>query len=176
MKKAIYFPFILYFCAVCGCLSFSPIVPSYFREETDPQLTFSRLKKDPKLYIGKKVFFGGIIVEISSNPYNMLETELLILQRPLDRRDIPVKKGYSSELFLAFYKGYLDRLVYAPGRLITIGGTVTGQKIKNEYGSTYTYPVILIEFIQLRPSQAPYYYPRWFQPKIREEMSPPFWD
>ena len=176
MRKNAFFLMIVYSLMACGCLSFAPIVPSSFREEIDPQLTFSTLKRDPNGYIGSNVFLGGIIVEIRNNPANILETEMQILQKPLDRRDIPIKTGATSGRFLAVYEGYMDRLVYAPGRLITIGGEVIGPETKSEYGSVYTYPVIRIEFFQLWPSQDVYFYPPWFQPKIREEMSPPFWD
>lgn len=171
MKKLLYFSFLVYFGLGCGRLSFFSKIPSYFREEIDPGLTFTELRKEPKAYMEKKVLLGGVITEIQNNP---LETELRILQKPLDQRNIPIEKGYTSGQFIAVYKGYLDRLVYAPGRLITIGGKVIGQKIKDEYGRIYTYPVIMIDFLQLRPVQAPYFYPPWFEPKTGEEIDVPF--
>jgi outer membrane lipoprotein len=120
------------------------------------------------------VLLGGIILNVQNYPLN---TELEIMEKPLDRRDIPVKAGYSSGRFLGIYDGYLDRLIYAPGRLITVGGEFAGSRKEDRLGMTYAYPVIKIQFFRLWPSYEPYYYPSWFLQRGKEtEKAPPFWE
>lgn len=157
-----------------GCLSPPQVVPAYFRRQIGPGLSLDQLRVSPSAFTGRKVLLGGIILNVQNYPLN---TELEIMEKPLDRRDIPVKTGYSSGRFLGIYDGYLDRLIYAPGRLITVGGEFAGLRKEDRLGMTYVYPVIKIQFFQLWPSHEPYYYPTWFRQRGKEtEKAPPFWD
>jgi len=173
MKQISYLVIIIYLSFLCGCLTTSPLAPSYFRKSLDPSITFWQIYQDPNQYLGKNILVGGVIAGVRNYPQ---KTEIEIIQKPLDNNDIPIKSAYSGNKFLALYDGYLDRLIYAPGRLMTIAGTVIEKKARKGYGRSYIYPVIMIQFYRLWPSQEPYYYLPWFQPKRKEEMSPPYWN
>ena len=169
-----------YFCILavsllfhCGCVTVPSVAPSYFYKGLDPMITFLQIYQDPDQYKGKSILVGGVISGVRNYPQ---KTEIEIIQKPLNNNKIPVKTAYSGGKFFAFYDGYLDRLIYSQGQLITIAGIIKGKKITKRVGSSYIYPVIMIQFHRLWPSQEPYFYSPWFQPKRKEEMSPPFWD
>jgi outer membrane lipoprotein len=164
-------PFWVWLCLLGGCLTPPPTAPVYFKQSLD-HLPLSTLQKDIPGNIGKKVMYGGIIVEVQNYSAS---TEMVISERPLNYQDIPIKTGYSSGYYLAVFKGYLDRLVYAPGRLMTVAGEVIGQRVEERYGIFYIYPVIHAQFFHLWPPQEPYYYPPWYQPELGDEKPPPFW-
>jgi len=173
MKQIRYFVITIYLLFLCGCLTARPFAPSYFRKSLTPAIKFWQIYQDPNQHIGENILVGGVIAEIRN--YSQ-KTEIEIMQKPLDDNDIPIKSAYSGTKFLALYDGYLDRLIYAPGRLMTIAGTVIEKRVKKGNVRSYIYPVIMIQFYRLWPSQEPYYYLPWFQPKRKEEMTPPYWD
>ena len=173
MKHLRYFAIILFIVIACGCFTPPPLAPSHFRKSLNSTGPFWQIYQDSNQYIGKDILVGGVIAEIRNYPQ---KTEIEIMQKPLDNNDIPMKSVYSGNMFLARYDGYLDRLLFAPGRLMTIGGTVIEKRAKKGYGRSGIHPVIKIQFYRLWPPQEPYYYLPLFQPKTKEEMSPPYWD
>ena len=173
MTQIKYFVITIYVVSFCGCFTTPPLAPSYFRKSFTPTIPFWQIYQDPNQHIGENILVGGVIAEIRNYPQ---KTEIEIMQKPLNKNDIPMKSAYSSSKFLALYDGYLDRLLYAPGRLMTIAGTVLEKRVKKGYGTSYIYPVIMIQFYRLWPPQEPYYYHPWLQPKREEEMTPPYWN
>ena len=171
MKHIWYCVIILYLVLMCGCFAPLSLTPSHFRKSSNSTGPFWQIYQDSNQYIGKDILVGGVIAEIRNYPQ---KTEIEIMQKPLDNNDIPMKSAYSGNKFLAHYDGYLDRLLFAPGRLMTIAGTVAEKRVKKEYGRSVIYPVINIQFYRLWPPQEPYYYLPLFQPKTKEEMSPPY--
>ncbi len=160
------FSIIIFLILSNGCLSAPSFIPKEFKKELDIDLNIHQLCKDPDKYIGSKVLLGGVIISIQNFP---LKTEVIILGKPLDKRNIPITSAYTTNKFVATYKGYLDRLIYSPWRLITIAGQVSG-KTKGKIKGIF-YPKVDIEYFYLWPPQEPYYYPPFYRIK---EYNPHF--
>ena len=113
MKQIRYFLITIDLLFLFGCFTITPLAPSYFRESLNPMIPFWQIYQDTNQHIGENMLVGGVIAEIRNYPQ---KTELEIIQKPLNDNDIPIKSAYSSIKFLALYDGYLDRLLFTPGR------------------------------------------------------------
>jgi len=102
-------------------------------------------------YKGERVLWGGIII----NSINLKTgTQLEILAQPLNSHYKPKAEQRNSGRFLIFYNGYLETVDYAPGRLLTVVGTVTGLKQGKVGEAEYTYPVIQADQLYLWPLES----------------------
>jgi outer membrane lipoprotein len=99
---------------------------------------------------GKQVLWGGVIVH-SANVKS--GTELKLLAYPLDRSLKPQTGSEALGRIIVFREGYLETLDYAPGRLLTVTGTVQGTKKAPVGEAMYTYPVVNTTQIHLWPYQ-----------------------
>ena len=115
------------------------------------------------------VLWGGVIAE-TTNKKN--ETIISITQTALDVEKRPVDLDSSKGRFLIYYPGFLDPIIYAKGREITVAGTIKGRD-KLPLGDTmYEYPVVNARALHLwkkRPLYRHYNYPYW-------EPYPVWWD
>jgi outer membrane lipoprotein len=95
---------------------------------------------------GQEVLWGGVIV----NGSNLADaTQLEVLAYPLDDRQRPDTERRPTGRFLAVAPGYLETADYAPGRLITVRGTVEELSVGRIGDASYTYPVVEIADSQL---------------------------
>ena len=128
----------------------------------DRSLSFVQLKENPDRYVGSYALLGGAIASVS-NTKQMGQLE--VVQFQLDSDNMPAGSYNSGGRFLAQTDGFLDPLVYKPGRLVTIVGEVKGHKTMPLDQIEYDYPIIAIREIYLwRPVDVrsypyPYYYP-----------------
>lgn len=143
-----------------GCVPY-PISKKY-RQEAVKDITFPMVLENPDKYRGALVIWGGRIIE-TANDSN--RTRLIVLQIPIDNSERPVNPAYTEGRFIAISSIFLDPIIYYPGRLVTIAGTVTGSSNRQLDSSTYRYPVIRIEQIRLWQRVVRYYYyPGWYYP------------
>jgi outer membrane lipoprotein len=149
--------------ACVGCASLP--IPGEVRKQATPGLTFEQAFKQPEAHKGKKVLWGGQILDIQNEQDR---TILHILQVPVDKYGEPGSADDSQGRFLAIFEKYLDGQVYKPGRKVTILGTIDGQREETlgQGGMKYRHPLIKGEFIHLwkktyrRPAYSdPYYDP-----------------
>lgn len=96
-------------------------------------LTLNAARAAPDAAIGKKIRWGGTIVSVVNQPQ---QTRLEIVSRPLRANGRPRESDTTDGRFLAIIDGFLDPVVYAKGRQITVQGVVTGV----EAGSIGEYP------------------------------------
>jgi outer membrane lipoprotein len=151
--------------AVGGC----SVVPREVRKEIDRSLTFGELKANPDAYAGRVVALGGEIAETNNLEHR---TELMVVQKPLGRRDIPIETDRSEGRFLVDHPGYLDPAIYRSGRYLTVVGEVRGGRTGKVGEAEVSYPVISSRFLYLWPHPHcyygayypyyPYYYPYWY--------------
>lgn len=135
----------------------------------DRSLGFAQLKENPDRYVGSHVLLGGAIASVG-NTKQMGQLE--VVQFQLDSDNMPVEANVSGGRFLARTDGFLDPLVFKPGRLVTIVGEVKGQKTMRLDQVEYDYPVIAIREIHLwKPAEVrtypypyPYYDDYWWRP------------
>jgi len=144
-----------------GCSS--PISKSV-RTEIDPKISFQQLRDQPASYEGRTVLLGGEIIRTHNKPEG---TTIEILQKELDRRGRPKGKDETGGRFRVFASGFLDPVVYCPGRRVTIAGAVAGCQVEKVGEVDYAYPLLGAREIHLwqdRPRSVVIYpYPVWYQ-------------
>ncbi len=97
---------------------------------------------------GKKVMWGGVIVNATNTADH---TDFSILYYPLDSAQRPDRQQSPKHRFIARYPGYLETMVYAPGREITVIGELQGAEQGKIGDAPYQFPVIKASKIHLWP-------------------------
>ncbi len=148
-----FFFFALLLSVVSAC---SYPISQQYREEARPDLTFSMVLKNPDAYIGSIVIWGGKIIET----YNRAgETEITILETPLDYSEKPQAAESSRGRFIVRSLTFLDPAIYRAGRRITVAGEVAGKETKLLGEKKYTYPLLKAKEMHLWRREPVYVYP-----------------
>lgn len=148
---------------ITGCATY-PNVPPAIREASGDGVELAQVRMNPEAYLGVPMRWGGVILSIKNQAD---ATWLEILQYRLDEVGQPLLDRPSGGRFFAQAPGFLDPEVYAPGREITVTGTLTEETITQRIGDhEYTYPVVNVDEHYLWPfdygrpyGYRPYYYP-----------------
>ncbi len=130
--------------------------------QTDKTITFEMVLADPDSFKGKVVILGGTIAEtVNTKEGTMIEVE----EKPLDYWGKPKRTSAIGGRFLVFSSGYLNPMVYAPGRQLTTAAEIAGTRSKALGGLEYSYPVVLAREIKLwPPERATWSTPQWLDP------------
>jgi outer membrane lipoprotein len=138
-----------------GCSPFSKAV----RQQIDEGLTFGEAQRNPDRFIGKKVLWGGVIIETTNT---QAETLIKVRQADLDFETRPKDLDTSHGRFLLRYSGFLDPAIYTNGREITLFGEIMGKEDIVLGESHYTYPVVRSEELHLwEKRRDPMFYDPW---------------
>ena len=114
--------------------------------KADRTISFELLQADPEVCTGKLLILGGTI----SQTTNMKQGTLIeVDQKKLDYWGKPERTKKTGGRFLLFYTGFLDSMIYAPGRDITVAGEVLGLSIPMLGDKQYDYPVLLSKELKL---------------------------
>lgn len=138
--------FLIYTFVSALLLSGCATTPRFNLEDVDTALTPGNAVAQIETARGKKVVWGGIIVS-SRNLQN--STQLEILAYPLDSNHRPLTEREPLGRFFADHNGYLETVDYAPGRELTLTGTLGSVKEGKIDESVYHYPAISTEQIHL---------------------------
>jgi starvation-inducible outer membrane lipoprotein len=65
-----------------GCATKSSPIPSQYRDQVDPNVTYGMLSRQPDSYQGRMVALGGVIIDARSDQQG--RTWLFVRNRPLD--------------------------------------------------------------------------------------------
>ncbi len=144
--------------AACGVIS------REVREQAVRLGGFSELRDAPESFGGRTVILGGEIIEVRNKGE---ETHLLILQRPLDVSERPKLDALSEGRFIARFLRYLDPVLFAPQREVTVAGVVGGTRTEPVGETQYRY--VLIDGVEIHLWTRPpydrlyweYYYDPW---------------
>lgn len=148
--------FILFAIAIAGAVaSCAPPFPKETLDRVEKAISFKQLRENPDQFAGKWVMLGGVILETKNTKDG---TVIEILQRRLDREGRPVNTDETEGRFMAFSPQFLDSAVYHKGRLLTVIGEVSGQKIKPLGEVEYRYLFLTVKALHLWP---PYSGPRF---------------
>lgn len=129
----------------------APVLSDRSLREANLAISFQELQKNPDAFTGKVVILGGRII---STTVKKEETWVEVLQQPLDRQYKPENKDVSYGRFIIVFQGFIDPAIYAPSRLITVAGEVTGKKVIPVKEIQYTYPVLSSrEHVLIRPEE-----------------------
>ena len=71
------------------------------RKDLDPTLNFERLLKSPEEFIGKRVMFGGVIVETRVLPQG---TEVEVVQKEIDFKGYPKMGNKTGGRFITHFR------------------------------------------------------------------------
>jgi len=144
MKRPMFLPFLFLCCLIAtGC---SHVISKEARLRVDSEASFAAVRENPEANLGKILLLGGLIVGERVEPEG---STLEIFRWQLDRWGEPVAIDEAAGRFLATTERLLDPAVYAPGRLVTLTGTVTGRETRPLGQISYTYPIFHIEEIYL---------------------------
>jgi outer membrane lipoprotein len=142
-----------------GCSPFSKAV----RQQVDERLSFAEVQKNPDEFIGKKVLWGGVIIETTNTQAGTL---IKVRQTDLDFETKPKDLDVSHGRFLVHYNGFLDPAIYAADREITLYGEIVGKQDFPLGETRYSYPVVLSKELHLWEKITPYpnydFYDPWF--------------
>ena len=120
--------------------------PKLDLETVDESVRPAAVVNDIEKYKGVKILWGGVII----NSVNLKQgTQFEILAQPLNSRYKPQVDQKTIGRFIAYHSGYLETVDYAPGRLLTVVGTITQLKQGHIGEAEYTYPVVQAEQIYL---------------------------
>ncbi len=164
---------IMSFLLLAGC---AHVISEESRNLVDPTIQFQNLRTNPDSFVGKYVMLGGTVAGVQNNKDG---SQLEVVQSPLESDDLPEEVSHSSGgRFLATSSHFLDPIVYATGRRVTVVGKVLGKKTLPIDQIEYTYPMIAIREIHVwskselaQPQYPPpgyYYDPFWLG-------RPPYW-
>jgi outer membrane lipoprotein len=134
-------------------------ISSELSRKADKTISFDKLQADPDAHKGKLLILGGIIAQTTAIKQGTL---IEVDQQKLDYWGKPERTKRTGGRFLVFYPGYLDALVYYPGRDITVAGEVQGTRSTALGDRQYDYPIILSKELKL-----------W--PRVRESLEKPQW-
>ena len=114
----------------------------------DPRVTPVEAAQDVAGMLNHTVAWGGLIAAAK----NLKDkSELEVVGYPLDSENRPNHDAKPTGRFLVIQPGYLETADYAPGRLITVVGTVTETRRGTVGEAKYVYPVVVATKLQLWP-------------------------
>lgn len=151
--------------ALTGCAG---VISKELRAQALPIRGLAEIRANPDPFKGRTVILGGEIIETRNQPQG---TTLMVLAKPLDAWDMPEARDESDGRFLVEVAGYLDPIVFARGRALTVAGPVMGVRTEPVGEALYSYVVLQGEEVHLwgRERYPPYSPPYGL-------WDDPFWD
>lgn len=115
---------------------------------TDLRTTVRQAVATPDALRGRKILWAGVIVQ-AANQHNT--TQLEVLAYPLRYNKHPDTDATALGRFLIVQAGYLETVDYAPGRELTVVGTLDGVRHGKVGAADYDYPVVQAQQLRLWP-------------------------
>ncbi|HET6370197.1 MAG TPA: Slp family lipoprotein [Nitrospiria bacterium] len=134
----------LFLILIAGCAP--RLIPEELAREIDPALTLERIRENVDAQLGKRILLGGEIIEV--RPLEG-KSEIEILEKPLDDRQVPLPVDASAGKFILIHPGPMDASLFRSGRRATVVGKVAGSRTTE--GSVI--PVLDELFIRVWPPQ-----------------------
>lgn len=95
-----------------------------------------------------QVLWGGVIIRSANQPDR---TVITVLYYPLDKSQRPQTGKKPAGRFKAYYPGYLETMVFAPGREITVLGTLQDSEAGKVGEAPYQFAVVKADKVHLWP-------------------------
>jgi outer membrane lipoprotein len=161
--------------ALIGLFGCAHPLSEELRKGLDPTLNFQRLLESPEKFIGKRVMFGGVIVETRALPHG---TEVEVVQKEIDFSGYPEMDNMTGGRFIFFNKEFLEPEIYSKGRGIIGVGKIKGTRISKVGERPYEFPIIEAEELKLldKVKRNPYFYPPYWDPWYRPGLYAPYLD
>ena len=130
---------------IMGC---APVISQEVLREIDKDLPFQAVLRNPDEFKGRTILLGGKIIE--TTPLQG-KTRMTVLQYPLGFRNKPSVDGGSEGRFIVEAAGFLDPVVYSPGRQVTVAGILEGKEVHPLGQIDYAYPLVTSRELYLWP-------------------------
>lgn len=142
-------------------------VPESVRKAEPGGPRLDEVLQAPERFVGRKVRWGGTLIGME---LKQGETWLEVVERELGSDGKPKLSDLSGGRFLARVEGFLEPLIYAQGRQITVVGRIRGSTERALEQTTYRYPIVEVEShylwpqpeVPLCPSCEPVPVPPWY--------------
>lgn len=121
--------------AIAGCAP----APLYKPAPGTVHATPMQVAQTPEDYMGKPVIWGGRVVEVRNFPDH---SEIQVLAYPLDGSQRPLANDTGNGRFLIRVPGYVERLDYPDGSLVTVYGTIRGVHAGKVGEADYLFPLV----------------------------------
>jgi len=133
-----------------------------YSRQADRSISLSDIMQDPTIYQGRIVIFGGTIVQVSSTDKGTL---IEVVARALDYWGRPERVKKTAGRFILLYPAYLNTLLYAPGREITVAASVQGTMAKALEDQDLLFPLFVSKELKLwEDDRHVRTGPQWFDP------------
>jgi outer membrane lipoprotein len=137
--------------------------------QADRGITFKQLQADPDAHAGKIVILGGTLVSVLNQKKGAL---IEIAEKKLDYWGKPRRTEKSGGHFQVLHQGYLDAMLYAPGRDITVAGEVVGSGDRPAAGIESTFVLLRSRELKIWPREKlTWDKPQWIDP-LYDRTSP----
>lgn len=141
MRKCLFFGILL----ISACAQ-----PVFEAPDGAMALTPADAMADPQRAKDRRVIWGGRVVASRNLAHS---TELVVLGLPLSRSQRPQIRSRPVGRFIVRYPGYLETMVFATDRLVTVDGRVTGLETRPVGDARYDYPRVRAEAVHLWPEE-----------------------
>lgn len=116
------------------------------KDEVKKAVTPVMAAHSPQAYLGYQVQWGGTII----NTQNLQDATVLeVLAYPLNSRGAPRLGQPAQGRFFVQSRDFLDPADYAPGRAVSVGGTITGNQVGRVGEANFLFPLLESSSIQL---------------------------
>lgn len=122
--------------------------PRFETDDVTLSVTPEQAAEEPERLEGIRILWGGVIVRAVNQEER---TRLEVLAYPLDSEQRPDTETKAGIRFLAEKAGYLETADYAPGRRVTVKGTLQGIREGRIGEAPHTYPVVQVSDLHLWP-------------------------
>ena len=148
------------FLALAGCAT---DIPRPIQSAPAVNIPLALALKEPDPQRGAAVRWGGVIATVENRRD---ESWIEIVDQPLTKGGYPRESDKSIGRFLARVQGFVDPVVFAAQRRVTVTGTLDGVTERNIGEHPYRYPLVRVEHLYLWPPQpkATEYYPIPYDP------------
>jgi outer membrane lipoprotein len=138
MKRILFIMLAASMLAGCG-----HVLSKEIRLASKDSAAFSEVRKAPDNFIGGQYIWGGFI---ASGKIEDTGTYLEIVQNPLDGSGHVIDPDVTEGRFIAFFPGqHLDPMIYEKGRILTLGGILTGTITGMIKDRGYLYPLMEVQ-------------------------------
>jgi outer membrane lipoprotein len=134
--------------SLVGLLLVGGCATPYDIGNADARIMPTEAAKDVPGMLNHTVAWGGLIA-VTRNLKD--RTEIEVVAYPLDSQNAPDRYAAPTGRFIVVQTGYLETADFAPGRLITVVGTVTEARTGTVGEAKYVYPMVLASKLNLWP-------------------------
>lgn len=123
------------------------------RSSLSPGVTFAAVSENPAAFIDQRLMVGGVIVAHESKEDASL---LEVMEWQINRFGEPTYLDDSARRFLVRSSEKLDPVLYEPGTMVTLAGTVLGQEERIIEAQSESYP--LLDLVEIHLWKSPFRY------------------